>query len=218
MDTINIEININGKSYRICDADKTEPFYENPYEFIGKLHNEFLEKTQDEKMSITEIIKQSHGWFEKKLNQKIGDTEQIILKSLQGDLHGLLENDAFSSIVKEKLNLVFDSIIKPKSYDVLEVIKLLSFIESNVDSDKSISKAEKEIILVTSSIARNSLKYWDDFFSNEEKKTKKKRPFWKKFWKVVGVAAVDIGAGALGSLVGPAVGGAAAAGASKAAS
>lgn len=197
----------------------------NPYHRIGALHNEFLDFTEQQQLEATndQIIDLARGWFSKKLKTEIGETTQYVEVALATSLEETFEEvQNISPYGREYLNKLHATIYKMEEPDVEQLISKIEALELSAIEDWKLVKNDRETILTTLSIARHSLSYWNQNYQNLASESNidnyfvAKGPGWKKFWKIVLVAAVDIGAGSLGTAAGgPAVGGVAAGAASK---
>ncbi|MEL6624422.1 MAG: hypothetical protein AAFY70_00760 [Bacteroidota bacterium] len=222
---INLQINLNEdqpspvKTPTVIEEPAMEG-KQNPFGHIGLYHNRFLESAEDRKDmdgNIDLIHAAARDFFGKEFNLEIPEVKDLIFRAITVDPFELVnQTKGFTALSRTYLNHMLNCMYKPEFLSIHSVIKDLKKLEQKAIYDTSLTQEEEEVVYTTLSIAIHSLQYWEDV--EERRNVQALKPFWKKFWKVVGVAAADVGAGALGSLVNPLVGGAAAGAASKAAS
>lgn len=219
---VNVTVNLNGDNQstitKITNGEEncSNPNSENPYSKFGILHNNFLDSVKDFQGPIDELTALSKEFFKKYTNQEIPN----ILKNVEKGINiSILEiftvENGFSTNSCKYLNSLADIIFKPRTLRILNIINNLEQLELKALNDPQLTQKDQEVILTTLALSINSLDYWDNLPDEGDVKARAKKPFWKKFWRVVGIAAADIGAGALGSLINPAVGAATASAASK---
>ncbi len=108
-----------------------------------------------------------------------------------------------------------------------EIAANLNDLEVTLVNKTYANSDERAMVLTTIAIARYSLEYWTGVYydpthpyysdlSNMDVSLKTARPWWKQALCVLATVGVDAGAGAAGSLIGPGVGAACAAGGSGA--
>lgn len=102
------------------------------------------------------------------------------------------------NFVQHIMDLAFSSSTVEYDYFYKYIISL----ENKFLNDSKITKKDKQVILRSTSIARYSLHFWNDYYNKYEKNddNKQQRKWWQ--WTIVGVC--DVVGGIAGASTGPA--------------
>lgn len=219
---INVNVHCNSKEQEcieICNT-QTDNSGTNPLDYFGKLHNEFLIATsnRNDLNNDDKIIEASKNWFKDILLKDLEKVDDLFNLNKRLDLEELFETHNPYPGLKKYLDKLCRLLKNPETIEIQDVHSGIINLEKEVMRNSSLSAKESQSMLFSLAIARNSLNHWDAQYASEQKPNDdgtSSKP--RKFWKVIGVIAADVGGGFVGSLVGPLVGAATATAASKAA-
>ena len=211
--TINLTLNLNGDDCKVesqtinNDSANNYQILENPFNHVGLKHNEFLDSVKDFKGTQNELCKLALIYFKEEKSYNISEISNYVDKALKvTPLIHVRNNKTYGKHVDKYINEVSDLIFKPISIDILDVINNIRKLELKALNDENLNEKESQTILSSMSILSNSLKYWFQQEDDWDKPSETDRPFWRKFWKVVGVAAADLGGYFVGEIGSPALG------------
>lgn len=200
---MNQKINVMNKYELWQQKVKCEiPNKENPFDEAGLQHNHLMaviEEKGNPKMSLDEVYELCgsvlYDEFKEELipnySSKTFATPIVNLDS-EREYRDYINSLDLDNQLKNYLFELFDIMFKYNAKNLCDIISEIKQFESNIL--KKHRPGEIENVLITSSVGRYSLAYWDDRYDESDIMPK---AFWKKFF--TGVAdAVGATAGAIG--------------------
>ncbi|WP_157761389.1 hypothetical protein [Chryseobacterium camelliae] len=207
-------------------AAKASDNPENPlnnWEECGKKHNVILtyvityQKTLDNSgLTNSEIadkcIMASNNYFNQKYAQDYNNTQSPFtvakIRSILNDgdnkfsnvIQGMNASDKVKAKTSELVNMMYNLASTDKNTEYAEVKARIVDFEAGIMNDASLSQAEKDQLLQTTSIARYSSYLWSNTIDHSDSVSSVTGK--KKWWKWVVVAVCDFAGGAAGTAAG----------------
>ena len=209
----------NGEEVNVITKSSATPENnDNPYDYIGALHNEKVHKIMNEALlkyfTINTITKSEMYQITRDVLVKdslfsseeafLREVPQALLEDILSDAQNLcinkISNMGISEDVANQIAAMFNAFeIKAETSDsYADFKKIVTDMETSITSSNTLNRNDKITLLKATSIARYSLYYW---FSFEDLMFKSKRPVWK----YITVACADILGGVLTGNVGTAI-------------
>ncbi|WP_294276983.1 hypothetical protein [uncultured Chryseobacterium sp.] len=207
-------------------ASKASDNPENPlnnWEECGKKHNVILnyvityQKTLDNSgLTNSEIadkcIVASNNYFNQKYAQDYNNTQSPFtvdkIRSILNDgdnkfsnvIQGMNASDKVKAKSSELINMMYNLASTDKDTEYEDVKASIVSFESSIMNDASLSQAEKDQLLQTTSIARYSSYLWSTTIDKSDSVSSVTGK--KKWWKWLVVAVCDLAGGAAGTAAG----------------
>lgn len=207
-------------------ASKASDNPENPlnnWEECGKKHNVILnyvityQKTLDNSgLTNSEIadkcIMASNNYFNQKYAQDYNNTQSPFtvdkIRSILNDgdnkfsnvIQGMNASDKVKAKSSELINMMYNLASTDKDTEYEDVKASIVSFESSIMNDASLSQAEKDQLLQTTSIARYSSYLWSTTIDKSDSVSSVTGK--KKWWKWLVVAVCDLAGGAAGTAAG----------------
>ncbi len=178
------------------------------YPNIGKLHNEIIKDFFDSK-SLNFILKHKYSYLQKYFKEKYNyDAKYTIklmtqyinekegcncIKLIQEQLQGKASK-RYISITTEVLKEVAND-----KYDLYNKMKVIEKYIEKVKKDTHINSKEKNVLINSLIVFKDSLKFWHDFLPGLQNSTEAARIKEEDYWKI---AAADYVEGITGGLLG----------------
>ena len=142
------------------------PPYQNPHDDYGELHNSKLEDFYDKTFGAGNTTEENvESAFKSQRFSGFG-SDSNIKKVVEGTMsaNAYIDQTSASSDVKAKLKQILNYVDSHDNYKSL-FIAMASF-EQSVANDQRFNENEKKLILIGSSIAKYSHKYWHSNYSD----------------------------------------------------
>ncbi|MCF3109631.1 hypothetical protein LL912_12695 [Niabella sp. CC-SYL272] len=174
----------------------------NPYDEIGRQHNELLSKTRYYIERGGENTISGRSRFVVKvtgIDKKAADLDAFVIKIISDTasrFHNTIERQSQNPAVKNHLYQICDAIKLLKEKQDIEAVKArINEIEQQISNAINLNQTEKRALFIAASVAKHSTEYWlnDPELNPTSDSNLAQRPnFIKRALKAIAAATVDM--------------------------